>query len=90
MSFTEDQIDEFQEVFRLFDTKGDGMIPVIITKLARLFVIIFFAQLRPFCLEMQKHKLALLNWHLKMSLETSVQIMQYKLRTSNVKTSWGK
>ena len=41
MSFTEDQIDEFQEVFRLFDTKGDGMIPVIITKLARLFVIIF-------------------------------------------------
>jgi len=31
MSFTEDQIDEFQEVFRLFDTKGDGMIPVIDT-----------------------------------------------------------
>jgi Ca2+-binding EF-hand superfamily protein len=28
MSFTEDQIADFQEVFMLFDTKGDGMIPV--------------------------------------------------------------
>jgi Ca2+-binding EF-hand superfamily protein len=28
MSFTEDQIAEFQEVFMLFDTKGDGLIPV--------------------------------------------------------------
>eukprot|EP00095_Tigriopus_kingsejongensis_P001776 maker-scaffold339_size202159-snap-gene-1.26 protein:Tk01776 transcript:maker-scaffold339_size202159-snap-gene-1.26-mRNA-1 annotation:"myosin-2 essential light chain" len=26
--FTEDQIGEFQEAFMLFDTKGDGMIPV--------------------------------------------------------------
>ena len=28
-SFTEDQIGEFQETFMLFDTRGDGMIPVI-------------------------------------------------------------
>ena len=27
-SFTEDQIADFQEAFQLFDTKGDGMIPV--------------------------------------------------------------
>ena len=26
--FTEDQIAEFQETFMLFDTRGDGMIPV--------------------------------------------------------------
>jgi Ca2+-binding EF-hand superfamily protein len=30
MSYSEDQIAEFQEVFMLFDTKGDGMIPVTI------------------------------------------------------------
>ena len=28
--FTEDQVAEFQEAFALFDTRGDGMIPVII------------------------------------------------------------
>ena len=27
-AFNEDQIAEFQEVFTLFDTVGDGMIPV--------------------------------------------------------------
>ena len=27
-SFSEDLIGEFQEAFMLFDTKGDGMIPV--------------------------------------------------------------
>jgi len=27
MSYSEDQIAEFQEVFMLFDTKGDGMVP---------------------------------------------------------------
>ena len=27
--FTEDQIGEYQETFALFDTRGDGMIPVI-------------------------------------------------------------
>ena len=27
--FTEDQVAEFQEAFALFDTRGDGMIPVI-------------------------------------------------------------
>ena len=27
-AFTEDQINDFQETFTLFDTKGDGMIPV--------------------------------------------------------------
>ena len=27
-AFNEDQIAEFQEVFSLFDTVGDGMIPV--------------------------------------------------------------
>jgi hypothetical protein len=26
--FSEDQIAEFQEAFQLFDTRGDGMIPV--------------------------------------------------------------
>ena len=26
--FTEDQVAEFQEAFALFDTRGDGMIPV--------------------------------------------------------------
>ena len=26
--FSEDQIAEFQEAFALFDTRGDGMIPV--------------------------------------------------------------
>ncbi len=26
--FSEDQIAEFQEAFMLFDTRGDGMIPV--------------------------------------------------------------
>ena len=28
--FSEDQIAEFQEAFALFDTRGDGMIPVSI------------------------------------------------------------
>ena len=28
MSYSEDQIAEFQEVFLLFDTRGDQMIPV--------------------------------------------------------------
>ena len=28
--FTEDQVAEFQEAFALFDTRGDGMIPVIV------------------------------------------------------------
>ena len=27
-AFTEDQINDFQETFNLFDTKGDGKIPV--------------------------------------------------------------
>ena len=27
--FTEDQIEDFKEVFQLFDTKGDGLIQVI-------------------------------------------------------------
>ena len=27
-SFSEDLIGEFQEAFMLFDTKGDGMVPV--------------------------------------------------------------
>ena len=31
-SFSEDLIGEFQEAFMLFDTKGDGMIPVRIQK----------------------------------------------------------
>ena len=26
--FTEDQIEDFKEVFQLFDTKGDGLIQV--------------------------------------------------------------
>ena len=29
--FTEDQVAEFQEAFALFDTRGDGMIPVTIS-----------------------------------------------------------
>ena len=28
--FTEDQVAEFQEAFALFDTRGDGMIPVTV------------------------------------------------------------
>jgi Ca2+-binding EF-hand superfamily protein len=28
MGFTEDQLADFQEAFLLFDTKGDGRIPV--------------------------------------------------------------
>jgi Ca2+-binding EF-hand superfamily protein len=28
MSFTEDQLADFQEAFLLFDNKGDGRIPV--------------------------------------------------------------
>ena len=32
-SFSEDLIGEFQEAFMLFDTKGDGMIPVRIEHL---------------------------------------------------------
>ena len=27
--FTEDQVEDFKEVFQLFDTKGDGLIQVI-------------------------------------------------------------
>ena len=29
--FSEDQVAEFQEAFALFDTRGDGMIPVIVS-----------------------------------------------------------
>ena len=29
--FTEDQIEDFKEVFQLFDTKGDGLIQVRFT-----------------------------------------------------------
>ena len=50
MSFTEDQIDEFQEVFRLFDTKGDGMIPVIV----HIVFLIEQLALIPSCFEEQK------------------------------------
>ena len=28
--FTEDQVEDFKEVFQLFDTKGDGLIQVLI------------------------------------------------------------
>ena len=30
--FTEDQVAEFQEAFALFDTRGDGMIPVTVVR----------------------------------------------------------
>jgi Ca2+-binding EF-hand superfamily protein len=33
LGFTEDQLADFQEAFLLFDTKGDGKIPVSIIKL---------------------------------------------------------
>ncbi len=34
--FTEDQVADFQETFMLFDTKGDGQIPVRSKGFARL------------------------------------------------------
>ena len=38
--FSEDQIEDFKEVFQLFDTKGDGLIQVRVFLLALLPLVV--------------------------------------------------
>ena len=46
-AFTEDQINDFQETFTLFDTKGDGMIPVSPLPISIKFKFVLTIEPRP-------------------------------------------
>ena len=52
--FTEDQIAEFQETFMLFDTRGDGMIPVSTYSFMPTHLLFFRRSVKMFCLPYDK------------------------------------